>query len=313
MTLIRCTALISLSPYYTVAVTFLPKLSMYVQLTILIHPIYPFRSSKIYRCWIVWGYNIRVVILPSFLAFTYLGMSIYLGPLVDLDLLSLVIWMVFAGAVFRFGQVVIVRVWTDIFVLTALAISMIVNPLVTGLIVFRIFKVFRAVKGSTSSDEKSLGVTGGEKLRSIIFIIMESDMPLFAIQLARVVTTTFVSRDPQVETLSLVVGIHQMLNVIISSVIIFFLLITWTCQGITPTIILLRVSMGLSFHDEPSLIDAVSSLRFAADDSDPIPRTGIMSRDEPHDTNPISEMIGTREERRDDDIGRSDDIQTVDA
>ena len=43
---------------------------------------YPFYSLapkylKIYRCWIIWGGNIRVVILPSILAITYLGQSIY--------------------------------------------------------------------------------------------------------------------------------------------------------------------------------------------------------------------------------------------
>ena len=31
------------------------------------------KSSQIYRCWIVWGKNIRVVIFPSFLAITYIG------------------------------------------------------------------------------------------------------------------------------------------------------------------------------------------------------------------------------------------------
>ena len=42
------------------------------------HPIYSPKSSKIYRCWIVWGKNIRVVIFPSFLAVVYLGQSSYL-------------------------------------------------------------------------------------------------------------------------------------------------------------------------------------------------------------------------------------------
>jgi hypothetical protein len=67
--------------------------------------------------------------------------------------------------------------WSNILVLTSLTASMTVNALVTGLIVFRIFKVFREVKD----------VTGGRKIRSIIFIIIESGMALFAIQLGRVV------------------------------------------------------------------------------------------------------------------------------
>ena len=41
------------------------------------HSFYSPKSSKIYRCWIVWGQNIRVVIIPSFLAVAYLGRSIY--------------------------------------------------------------------------------------------------------------------------------------------------------------------------------------------------------------------------------------------
>ena len=35
-------------------------------------PVYS-KFSKTYRCWIVWGKNIRVVIVPSFFAITHLG------------------------------------------------------------------------------------------------------------------------------------------------------------------------------------------------------------------------------------------------
>ena len=43
------------------------------------HPFYYWpKSSKIYRCWIVWGKNIYVAIIPSFLAVAYLGGSSYL-------------------------------------------------------------------------------------------------------------------------------------------------------------------------------------------------------------------------------------------
>jgi len=77
--------------------------------------------------------------------------------------------------------------WGNILALTGVTASMTVNALVTGLIVFRIFKVFCEVNSVTTSDETSLGVTGGRKLRSIIFIIIESGMALFAIQLTRLV------------------------------------------------------------------------------------------------------------------------------
>jgi hypothetical protein len=108
--------------------------------------------------------------------------------------------------------------WGIILALPSLTTPMTVNALVTGLIVFRIFKVFREVKSATTSDETSLGVTGGRKLRSIIFIIIESGMALFAIQLARLVlgfrglSTT---ADADGDGYELIVGIYEMLNVII--------------------------------------------------------------------------------------------------
>ena len=69
-----------------------------------------------------------------------------------------------------------------------LALSMTVNALVTGLIAFRIFKVFREVKTATANDQ-ILGVTGGSTLRRVVFILIESGMALFSIQLARLVVT----------------------------------------------------------------------------------------------------------------------------
>jgi hypothetical protein len=74
--------------------------------------------------------------------------------------------------------------------------------------------------------------------------------------------------------------------------------------------------MRLSFHDEPSLVEAVSDLRFEAADRNPIPGRGSISLDGslrtgPHDPNVIPEMIGI-EERGDDNIGGWDGIQIVD-
>jgi hypothetical protein len=45
------------------------------------HPFYSLKSSKIFRCWIVWGKDIRVVIIPSFLAIAFIGQYIYLHSL----------------------------------------------------------------------------------------------------------------------------------------------------------------------------------------------------------------------------------------
>jgi hypothetical protein len=84
---------------------------------------------------------------------------------------------------------------------------MLVNALVTGLIVFRISKVFPEVK--PISD-----VTGQTKVRSVIFIIIESGVALFFIQLARVVLT-IVSTDAANDAYPLIACIHQMLTVTI--------------------------------------------------------------------------------------------------
>jgi hypothetical protein len=122
------------------------------------------------------------------------------------------------------GQIV-VSPWGSILALASFTASMTVNALVTGLIVFAIFKVFREGKSITASNEKFLGVThaGRRKLRSIIFIIIESGMALFAIQLARlVVAATGLGTDAEYDIYQLIVGIHEMLDVVISSVIVIF-------------------------------------------------------------------------------------------
>jgi len=208
----------------------------------------------IYRCWIMWGYNIRVVIVPSLSAFAFLA-----------------IWMA-AGT----------PEWVSTLEVTGLALSMTVNTLVTGLIVFRILKVFQEVK-TRDADNQILGVTGGRTLQRVIFILIESGMALFSIQLARlVVIVVLESHSAASEAFYFIIGIHEMLN------------------GITPTIILVRVSMGLSFHNESSMVEAsIGSLRFAPDNPNPIPETGSINI--------------LDEERRDDEteLSNDSDIQMV--
>jgi hypothetical protein len=127
--------------------------------------------------------------------------------------------------------------WGNTLVLTSLALSMVVNALMTGLIVIKILKVFLEFK--PTSVERTLGSlnsTGGSKLRHIIFIIIESGMALFAIQLVRVVLTSLDSQTVStafvgpVIGMEFVIGIHQMFNVIIRSVHFYFfvLLMTFT-------------------------------------------------------------------------------------
>ena len=120
--------------------------------------------------------------------------------------------------------------WGNALILTGLSASMVVNALVTGLIVFKILKVFLEVK--PTSIEQTLGSmnsSGVPKLRHIIFIIVESGMALFAIQLVRVVIMSLVqfqeAQTPQSTLfgLDVVIAIHEMFNVIITrSVLVFY-------------------------------------------------------------------------------------------
>ena len=60
----------------------------------------------------------------------------------------------------------LVPVWSNVLFGTGLAISIALNALVTGLVVFRVFKVFREVRAA--SNERILGATGGDTLGAII-------------------------------------------------------------------------------------------------------------------------------------------------
>ncbi|KAF8811386.1 hypothetical protein BYT27DRAFT_7240481 [Phlegmacium glaucopus] len=220
------------------------------------------QSILIYRCWIVWGYNIRVVILPSILAFVFL-----------------VIWLAAVSSEHIVSGQLLAPDWSNVVPLAAIAMSMTVNALVTCLIVFKIFKMYREVR---SASNQSLGTTGGSKIRTVMFIVIESGMILFSIQLARLVATIFITTDAGNNAFGIISSIHPMFN------------------GITPTIILVRVSMGFSFHDQESMREStIGSLRFVANNPNSISET------EAEDVGIVN---------RDDDIGvpQSDDIEMVD-
>ena len=106
--------------------------------------------------------------------------------------------------------------WEEILTLICLAISLTVNAVVTGLIVLRIVKVYLGVR--STSEDRDLGAGGGNgKLRSIIFIIIESGMGMFTIQLVRVVLSIL-----ELDAMNFAIGINQMFNVIIESVVSIF-------------------------------------------------------------------------------------------
>jgi len=198
----------------------------------------------------VWGYSIYLVIVPAFLAFAFLAL-----------------WTASGTTLFIVQHQLYITHWADAVGLAGLALSMIVNAVVTGLIVFRIIKVFQEVKAPCTVDGQTLGATGGVTLRRVIFVLIESGMALFSIQLARLLVTILDMHLVAAYPASfLISSTHKMLT------------------GITPTIILVRVSMGLSFHDHSSLVEAsIGGLCFAPDIPNPIPEDGIVDEERRHD------------------------------
>ena len=126
------------------------------------------------------SFNLSIRVLGSviLIIFSHWNLLIF-------SLLSLAIWLASVTPKSYVQLEEAVPAWSFPLALTALAASMSVNALVTGLIAFRIYKVFQQVK--PTSDEKTLGATGGRRLFSIISIIIESGMVLFSIQLAEFV------------------------------------------------------------------------------------------------------------------------------
>ena len=116
------------------------------------------------------------------------------------------------------GVSVVVPEWGYIMGLTSIAMSLSVNALVTGLIVFKISKVYWEVKPLYDQPDLS---TGGSKLRPIIFIIIESGLALFCIQLAWLVLNID-SAQAAVMANQSILSIQRMLIVIIISAIIIY-------------------------------------------------------------------------------------------
>ena len=168
----------------------------------------------------MWSHNIWVVIVPSFLAITYLGQSINLHLIsleADFNLSPLGTWLATAGSsIFVQGQIDQAN-WGEVMIIISFATTITVNAMVTGLIVFKILRAFLEYKPPTV--EQTLGSVSSvedTKLRHVIFVIIESGMALFAIQLLRFVLFEQ-PEDSELATIIyiLIIGINQMLNVII--------------------------------------------------------------------------------------------------
>lgn len=179
------------------------------------------QAVKIYRCWIVWGCNIHVVIIPSILAFTFLGQSMLFDRFISTYYPTATSLAANGTSSAVPSSTAIEQPdWAGLMMGGSHAVSLTVNGLVTGLIIFKIFKVYQEVK-STLDDQASGPTSGRSKIRfrTVIFILIESGMVLFSIQLARIVVTIMLYIWPthwpaSYNALVLIAPIHQMLNVI---------------------------------------------------------------------------------------------------
>ena len=152
------------------------------------------------------------MIVPSLLAFAFLRTLNYLHSPNDFNLWFLAIWIVGGTAPLSTVQAEYYTPnWTSTLAIAGLPLSMTVNALVTGLIVFKIFKVFQEAETATANDQ----VTGGSIFHRAIFIIIESAMVLFSIQLTRLVAA-IVTTDAANDAYDLITGIHQMFIVIMT-------------------------------------------------------------------------------------------------
>ena len=186
----------------------------------------------------MWGKNIYVIIIPSFLAITFIGQSKYLHLINGFQLSPLLAtWVASEVPVYIVpGYVsILTTAWSNTTTLTALAATMAVNTLVTGLIVFKIFRVFLEVRQALGSFSSA---AGRPNYQHVAFIIIESGMALFAAHLVRIVLSCLLEMNlsPSIGFLlayDLAIIFHQMLNVIIISVhsYSFVLLITFTCRA----------------------------------------------------------------------------------
>ena len=135
--------------------------------------------------------------------------------------MPLATWLATAGATtFGDGQINELS-WGGVIVQVSFAATIAVNALVTGLIAYKILKVFWEVK--PTSIERALGTTEDSKLRHVLFVIIESGVVLFAIQVVRFVLFNLPDSNAASNGYNLVIGINVMLCVIIRSCSFFLL------------------------------------------------------------------------------------------
>jgi hypothetical protein len=119
-------AVLILNVLITVYAEFVPSILAYLPIQFRLSVLEPVvfgccdfiaQSILIYRCWIMWGFKIRVVIFPIILALAYLTL-----------------WMASVGGTYTKGNGVYSTLWSINVITASLVMSLALNALVTGLI-----------------------------------------------------------------------------------------------------------------------------------------------------------------------------------
>jgi hypothetical protein len=189
------------------------------------------QAILIYRCWIVWSQKWIVIVIPSILALISLGTSLALvGELGALGVENgnnTPAWFTPVGDL-------------------SFSLSLAVNAIITGLLVFKIAKASRALRNSLArAPRRALN-----DFRPLVSMLVESGIALFAIQMVWVVCFSTESSG-----FYLVGGPIAMI------------------YGIIPTTIVVRVGLGHSYDSQTLSVE--SNMRFAyADENSPTKISG---------------------------------------
>ena len=168
------------------------------------------------------------MITPLILSLAFLGQLIIAGssnyfPFKVSNLLLLIaLWLATSGIAYRDLGQLSNAFWKDAVIRASLAISLTLYTLVTGLIVFKIFRVYQ---NTMPLYDQNRAFSGRSKLLPVIFVLIESDMAMFVIELIRLVVSTgkIYDRDPR--PLGIIGGINRMLIVIIKISYCYLLLL----------------------------------------------------------------------------------------
>ena len=140
--------------------------------------------------------------------------------------------------------------WFASAVVAFFALSLVTNALLTGLIIYKIVSVYRDIRGFDKTPAVSAYGNGTRDLYPLVSILVESGIITFAAQLVQSIMYKVALSE-----FSVVSGLIVMLYVRAlcrSSIWCLLIIYSSTTQGISTTIVLVRVGSGISYDRHTS-------------------------------------------------------------